>query len=183
MTPKPAPVAAQDIDIQWLCTRGRLSACVVRINMQDLNTSGEHREHAAEWFARGNSGEASLEVCSVGLANLYRYLALYAPQESAAIAHNDDLMPDDVQNPKGWMEKLRAIADPESLDPDVISRRGRASIDLEVLVDTLVFACRDAHEMATQAYSVQGASLSVTPSRDRDAQGYNNPNDGPIVQL
>lgn len=172
------------VDLHHITQLGRLASCMVRLNMQDLNTQGAHREEAKEWFSHADSGAASLAFCSQSLANLNRYLLANAPSDRSAMPHLDDIMPDDVQSPAEWKEKLASIAAPESLSPDDISRRHKAGQNIEALTDALVDECREVHQQLTHEVSIQGATLPA-PSDENDGyqQGLDSPHDGQIMRL
>lgn len=165
-------------DLQSVTQIGRLMGCLIRINLHDLNTKGVHREQAAEWFARPDDGGASLAYSCRALANLNRYLSAYAPVERSAIPHLDEIMPEDVQDPLAWEEKLQALAQADSLDPEAINLRHKAGYNIETLVDALVDGCRDVHQQLTNEVSVSGATLPHQSDRNGGEHGgFDDPGD------
>lgn len=178
---QPALKEATRIDLSRITRDGRLAGCLIRHSLLDLNTEGEHREGAKEWFYE-QGGAASLAVCSRSLANLNRFLSAHAPADRSALPHLADIMPGNVQDPLEWQSKLLEIAEPETLDPGAISRRHRAARNIEALADALVDECREVHAIATQEHSIEGVSLPK-PGEPTSGSDFVDPDDGPIMRL
>lgn len=184
MTQQLSLEAATQIDLHQITQFGRLASCMIRLNLQDLNTEGKHRTEAQEWFSYADSGAASLSFCAQALANLNRYLSAHAPKERSALPHLSDLMPENVQDPDEWKAKLIEVAQPDSLDPEVISQRHKAGLNIEALTDALVDECRDVHHHVTHEVGVRGASQPGKIEADGvDQDGYGGADDGPIMRL
>lgn len=163
-----------EMDMHQITQMGRLASCMVRLSLQDLNTRGSHRSEAEEWFEHADSGAASLTFCSQALANLNRYLMTHAPEDRSAMPHMDAIMPEDVQSPAAWRDKIIEVADVNSLTPEAINQRQKAAQNIEALADALVDECREARDELENAPGIRGNSpdhLESDPSDPLDGPG------------
>lgn len=165
---------------------GRLASCLISHSLEDLNSSGVHREAAKDWFNHPQVSASSLEVCSQALANLNRYLAANAPSDMQAIPHLAELMPDDRQDPLAWEEKLQAIACLDDTSPEAKSVRLRAAENIELLTDALVDQCREAysaHNLSMGVGVTYEAAKGINANERSDKDDYDHRPDYPTTML